>query len=279
MTESGPLVSVIIPTKNSERSISACLASINVQTYRLVEAIVVDQGSRDSTLMLAQRQGARVVEEAPSHLYEPPTRSRNAGARAADGSILLHIDSDMQLSPDLVSEIVGLLTPTEESSLGALVIHEVDEVGGYWSKCKAFERSCYWGEERIESARVVKREVFEEVGGYDESLKSGEDFDIHRRYKRECRIGFCREVVKHDLRRLTLMVTVRKKYHYGKSARSYLKKYEGSGPSIAFVEASCLAKNYKRFLRHPVIGCGSLLLKICEGIALCFGLMVARLRA
>ena len=55
------LVSIIIPSKNSERTIAGCLQSIISQSYPAVEIIVVDGSSTDLTREIAQRFGARVI--------------------------------------------------------------------------------------------------------------------------------------------------------------------------------------------------------------------------
>jgi glycosyltransferase involved in cell wall biosynthesis len=59
-----PLVSVIIPTKNSESTIDYCLRSIRGQTYTNIEVIVVDNYSRDKTEEVAQKYG-KVLSKGP----------------------------------------------------------------------------------------------------------------------------------------------------------------------------------------------------------------------
>ena len=55
-----PLVSIIIPTYNSEMTIGKCLESIRNQSYENVEIIIVDSFSGDGTAKLAERYGARI---------------------------------------------------------------------------------------------------------------------------------------------------------------------------------------------------------------------------
>src|SRR5205807_970926 len=136
--------------------------------------------------------------------------------------------------------------------LAALIVHEEDRTKGFWSKCKALERRCYWGNDNIESARAVRREIFEKVGGYDESINSGEDFDIHRRYKRVGKIGFCDNVVYHNLGSLNFRKTISKKFNYGKTAAAYFNKHqEESGQSLLSEQLKSFIKHYSSFLRHP----------------------------
>lgn len=269
-------VSIIIPTYNSAKHLKDCLESIKNQTYPNIEIIVVDQESTDETLEIAKKFGVKLVVVPKPKFYTPPSRSRNIGASNAQGGIFLHLDSDMSLSAGLVEEIVEKFE--EDSSLGALIIHELDLTKGFWSKAKALERRCYWGNDKIESARVVRKEIFEKVGGYDEKISSGEDFDIHRRYKKVAKIGFCENVLYHNLGELSLLKMLRKKFNYGKTAAAYLNKHQESGVSLLGVQLGCFIKNYHLFLQTPWVGLGAIFLKLSEFGAGGLGMMVNRFK-
>jgi arabinofuranan 3-O-arabinosyltransferase len=270
------LVSIIIPTYNAGRVLGACLESIERQSHRQVEVVVVDQESTDGTAEIARAAGASVITLPPPDFYSPPSRSRNAGAAAARGEILYHLDSDMRLTPSLLGEAVARFH--EEPDCGALIVPEHDIATGYWARCKALERRCYRGNDAIESARIVRRAVFQAVGGYDERISSGEDFDIHRRYKAVARVGWCRQVVEHDLGRLTLGRTIAKKFEYGKTASAYFVKHQSSGGSLLRAQIACYATNYRLFLRSPLVGAGAIALKLAEFGAGGLGALAARWR-
>lgn len=269
------LVSVIIPTKNSAKAIESCLKSIQNQSYKNIEIIVVDQESKDGTGKIASQFGGRVITVPRPKFYTPPSTSRNIGAKEAKGEILYHLDSDMKLSRGLIKEIVNRFS--KDSKFGALIVHEKDVVGGFWSKCKALERRCCWGNDRLESARVVKKSIFEKVGGYDINISSGEDFDIHRKYKNYGEIGFCKNVVYHNIRNLTFAKQIKKKYNYGKTAKVYFNKHQGSGFSIVNEEFGSYLKNYKLFLKDPIVGAGVIILKVCEFLAGSVGILTSSL--
>ena len=259
---SNPLVSIIIPTKNSSRTLEACLESINNQSYKNNETIIVDQESADTTRQIAAKYNATIISVPESKFYSPPTKSRNTGAKMAKGGILYHLDSDMSLSPDLLKDAVGILNSHPE--IGALIVHEEDVIDGFWSKAKALERRCYWGNDDLESARIVRRSLFEQVGGYDEGISSGEDFDIHRRYRKSAHIGFCKEVVYHYQGHLSFFRLVSKKFYYGRTARLYFAKRYGSGQSIIAKQVGCYIRHYTLFLKHPIIGASAVLLRTSE---------------
>jgi glycosyltransferase involved in cell wall biosynthesis len=88
---STPSVSFVIPTLNSARTLEPCLASIRAQDYPVAEIVIVDAGSTDGTLELAERYGVDQVVENPLQTGES---GKAVGARAARGDILAFVDSD-----------------------------------------------------------------------------------------------------------------------------------------------------------------------------------------
>jgi len=102
-----PLVSVIIPNYNYARTLGLCLASVRAQTYPRIELVVVDDGSTDASVAIAQDYGADVTVT-PTNIGAPA--ARNLGALRAHGDILFFVDSDVALAPDAVAGAVALLT-------------------------------------------------------------------------------------------------------------------------------------------------------------------------
>jgi glycosyltransferase involved in cell wall biosynthesis len=88
---STPSVSFVIPTLNSARTLEQCLASIRAQDYPDAEIVIVDAGSTDGTLELAERYGVQQVVDNPLQTGES---GKAIGARAARGEILAFVDSD-----------------------------------------------------------------------------------------------------------------------------------------------------------------------------------------
>ncbi len=265
-----PLVSIIIPTRNSERTIEICLNSISRQTYPHIEVIVVDQQSQDKTLQICKRFNTKIATINPPKIYIPPTKSRNMGSKLAKGKFLLHLDSDMELADDLVKECVNQF---ENRGFGAIVIHEADVTDGFWGRCKALERRCIVGDPYLEGARFVKSEIFRKVGGYDENLSSGEDWDIHQRYKEIAEIGVVEVVIRHHVGRIGLADQIVKKYHYGKTIKSYIKKYPKESRRQIFLR-SAYFRNWRLLMSDPVHAIGFFFMKSCEYCAAVLGLLV-----
>ena len=95
-----PLVSINIPTYNSEKTLVKCLDSVKNQTYKNVEIIVMDSYSRDNTLKISESYGAKIV------LAPTLASARKAGSDASRGDYILMLDSDQILEPDVIERCV-----------------------------------------------------------------------------------------------------------------------------------------------------------------------------
>jgi glycosyltransferase involved in cell wall biosynthesis len=93
IAEELPSISVVIPTLNSEKYLAECLASVRNQDYpaNKLELIVIDAGSRDRTLAIAQQFAVDRVLDNPLRTGEA---GKAVGVRAAGGDLVLMIDSD-----------------------------------------------------------------------------------------------------------------------------------------------------------------------------------------
>lgn len=260
-----PVVSVVIPTLDAERYLGRCLDSIATQPDG-VEVIVVDQASRDATVDVAIRGGARLITLRRPRYYTPPARSRNLGARAATGTFLLHLDADMALSRGTLSQCVALC---EDEGCVAVVLEEIDVARGFWASCKALERRAYREARALEAARFVSTRTFWEVDGYDEAIRSGEDWDIHARYLQAGRVCRVERAVVHDLGATSFFGQVGKKFAYGRSARSFLAKHGASSYAGSALRSYWAAR--RCLFSHPLLAAGTAALRVSEAIALVAG--------
>ena len=253
-----PAVSVVVPTRNSAQTLEACLHSIRAQSAESVELIVVDNHSSDSTPQIAGQLAAEVVTEGPER-----SRQRNIGARLASGRWLMFVDSDMVLPPDVISEC---LTASEHAT--AVIVPEVSVGSGFWSACKALERSCYVGDDTIEAPRFIDRNFFLQIGGFDEDLTGPEDWDLANRI-RETGAPTRRTStpIVHDEGRLTLLGTMRSKYYYGRTFRRYIRKHPSAARSQMTLLRPAYARNLQRLARQPLLAAGMMFMKSCEIVA------------
>jgi glycosyltransferase involved in cell wall biosynthesis len=109
MTANLVSVTVVIPTKNSAKTLKKCLDTLVAQTFHDFEIIVVDGNSNDGTKDIALSVGARIVDEKVDLSQERGRRAlaRNLGASEARGRILVFSDSDCSFEPTWLERLVS----------------------------------------------------------------------------------------------------------------------------------------------------------------------------
>ena len=249
-----PLVSMNVPTLNSERTIERCLKSVREQTYPNIEIIIVDNYSKDKTKEIAKRYKTTFLVRGPERSVQ-----RNYGAQFSSGEYLLFIDSDMELEPKLIEEGVRLL----ETKCDPLIIPEVTVGSTYWAKVRAFGRSLYVGSRMFEATRFVKRKVFVALGGYDENLTGPEDYDFQARLEKAgYKIGYIRSRILYHEDDLSFKGYLQKRAYYARSFKRYaLKHPERAKKQLGLVRVTVYVG---AMLENPLLGLGSVVLKGLE---------------
>jgi glycosyltransferase involved in cell wall biosynthesis len=266
VNEGNPLVSVIVPTRNSERTVEACLQSIRSQVHTPIELVVVDNQSSDHTYLIASRRADIVDVFGPER-----SAQRNRGAQLAQGDYLMFVDSDMTLAPGVVGDCLAAIQAT---GAPGVIIPETSVGDGFLARCRALERSCYVGDDAIEGARFFLREEFERVRGYDEDLAAMEDWDLSIRIAGRRRLARVDSYITHDEGRLRLGTVLAKKRYYAASSLRYWRKHRRSALGQAnLVFRPAFFRNWRRLLRHPVLTFGFLSVKALEGGAGMLGLV------
>src|SRR2546429_4024838 len=172
-----PLVSVIIPTKNSERTIRACLESVRAQTYRNFEIVVVDNFSSDSTVRIAKEYADLVLLAGPER-----TSQVKLGAANSKGDFIYKIDSDFVLEPSVLERAVRVAL--DQKAVGVVIPNLSYPKTSFWSEVRYFERLSYVGSKQIEAARFIRHDVYNAVGGHDGTLVAYEEHDLHNKVSR-----------------------------------------------------------------------------------------------
>lgn len=257
-------ISVIVTTKNEERNIVRCLESIRHQTYKEKEILVIDNNSTDKTKELAQKYTNKVYNKGPER-----SAQRNFGIAKSTGSLILILDADMELTAGLLQECVNTIKKKND----ALIIPEKFIAKGYWSKCKALEKSAYGGTDEAQAARFFKKSVLQDLGGYDEKLTGPEDIDLHKRVVRAgYTIGRVHAQIKHHDEYLSLISLIKKRWYYSQNLRTYLNKHKEEGKKEMQFIRPAFVKNWRLFAADPAHACGFILLRVLEGIAVLFAL-------
>jgi glycosyltransferase involved in cell wall biosynthesis len=172
------LVSVIVPTLNAERYLAEALDSIAAQTYTRWEVVLVDGGSTDGTLAVADRyDGVRVVAQRGRGLAD----AWNCGLDEARGELIAFLDSDDRWADDKLSRQVAAL----EADAGiACVIANVRFVLEPGSELPPGLAPAVLETDHVASmpsALLARRELFDRVGSFDTALTITPDIDWFRR--------------------------------------------------------------------------------------------------
>ncbi|HEX8844833.1 MAG TPA: glycosyltransferase [Pyrinomonadaceae bacterium] len=180
------LISIIVPAFNEEKYIGRTLGSIRQARQLLLnekgipaEVIVVNNDSTDSTAEVARSSEAQVFNE-PTHNV---AKVRNAGANRANGDILVFVDADVTVPERLLCRIHEAMS--DELCLGGAV--DTDYRPAKYS-VKVYLRMWRFVGKVAGMAQgatqFCRKDVYDSLGGYDETLYMGEDVDFYWRLKR-----------------------------------------------------------------------------------------------
>lgn len=196
-----PSISVIIPTLQEEKLLGRTLEQFTPSLRKKfnLEIIVSDGGSSDSTVAIGCDGADRVVEKKPGDAENIPI-GRNRGARAAHGDVLVFINADVLIEepekffatmlrtvddPGVAAATCNVNIYPEEERLSDWMFHNF--FNGYFWLLNLFGMGMGRGE-----CQVIRRELFEEAGGYGEAYAAGEDYELFLRLEKRGRIVFVR---------------------------------------------------------------------------------------
>ncbi len=242
-----PLVSVIVPTKNSSQFIEACLKSIKEQTYKNIEIIVVDNSSTDDTQIIAKKYTELVFTKGPERSAQV-----NYGVEKSKGEFVYKVDSDFTLDPKVVEECVL----EANKGFDAIIVHNSPDVTVSWiAKIRKFEVDMYKYDITHSSARFVKKEVYQKIGGFNEKITAGEDYDFQNKLNRQgYKTGFIVAEALHHGEPKYFWPHMMKYFAYGRDFVNYKAENEEESKEQLSLGRSVYFKNWKNFLKHPILG-------------------------
>ncbi|HLX11628.1 MAG TPA: glycosyltransferase [Bacteroidota bacterium] len=182
-----PLVSIIIPVKNGEQTIAACLRAIKRSYYKNYEVIVVDDHSTDATAEIVRQYSVRLLN---AENGTGPNFARNLGASQAQGEVLIFIDSDIVVRRET---ILGIVEDLEDETVDAVVgiytarhRHEtlVSQYKNLWVRY-SYIKSPAAIDWLFGAISGIKREAFQNLGGFNSEFQAkygGEDLELGKRF-------------------------------------------------------------------------------------------------
>lgn len=179
-----PLISVIIPVYNAERTIQETVKSVLKQSFSDFELIAINDGSTDSTLdILSQITDQRI--KVYSYPNAGPNHSRNRGLSHASGKYVSFIDADDLWTADKLEAQLRAIEQNPEAAVAYSWTNCIDESGNFLRRGGYFSWS---GDvyarlllnDFIESGSnpLILKQAITEVGNFDESMPAAQDWDM-----------------------------------------------------------------------------------------------------
>jgi succinoglycan biosynthesis protein ExoA len=239
----GPFISVVVPVRNEESSLAGTLRQLLHQDYdpRRFEVLVADGESTDRTREVV----AELQQDYPNlHLLDNPGRwssaGRNAGIRAARGDLVIVVDGHCELdNPDYLADLADAFARSGAECVGrpqpldvtgasplqrAVALARASRLGHHPDSHIYSDREGFVPPESV--AVAYRREVFDEVGLFDEAFDACEDVEFNRRLARAgMRCFFTPRVAVHYRPRTSLPGLFRQMVRYGRGRVRLLRKH------------------------------------------------------
>jgi glycosyltransferase involved in cell wall biosynthesis len=212
-----PLVSVVIPTFNRKHIVGKAIESAINQTYKHIEIIVVDDGSSDGSAEFIAGYGSAV-----KYIFKENggvSSARNLGIRKSIGEFVAFLDSDDVWLPDKLEKQIHFFEKNPDFGMVLCDCYYMDSSSKISER--SMRRNClprdghilndvFMSPSLIPSSVLVKKAVLDDIGCFDEDMKTAEDLDLHLKIAVNYKIGLISEplfnyMVGHDgLSKLTI---------------------------------------------------------------------------
>jgi succinoglycan biosynthesis protein ExoA len=250
-TTARPLVSVVLPIRNEAQTIRECLDAVLAQDYGRdhLEIIVAEGGSTDETRAILAEYAARGELRVVDNPRGIVPAGLNRAIAAARGEYIVRVDGHTFLAPDYISTCVATLAATGAANVGgpqkpeartllgslvALVTSSPFGIGDskfHYSDTPQWVDTVYLG--------AWPRSLFEQIGGFDESLVRNQDYEFNYRTRRAGR-------------RIWYNPRIRSVYRPRESLRAFIRQYFQYGQWKAIVIRRHPASTRWRHLVAPV---------------------------
>jgi cellulose synthase/poly-beta-1,6-N-acetylglucosamine synthase-like glycosyltransferase len=162
---------VIIPAYNASRTLGRCLESLSGQDQAPWQIVLVDDASTDDTVSIARQAGAEVVS---CESQQGPARARNLGVEATTGDVILFLDADVTVPPDLISRVCEIFEGDDTLAAVQTIYSPVCPSDNAVTRYQNFYY--YYAVTRHKMEWVacigtwctaIRKSVFQEVGGFN----------------------------------------------------------------------------------------------------------------
>ena len=214
-----PKVSIIVAALNSEQTIGECLTSIFELDYPkgFLEVIVVDGGSRDSTVKIAEKYPAKVVS---TPLNAPA--AYNYAMKNISNEVLGFVDADAKVETGWLRKLVGHLSDQKVAGVSGGI--ETWNAENPWARSIGYDLKNRYARVGKYVGRIatmnllLKKSVVEEAGGFDENMPAQYDTDLgFRMSAKGYKIAYEPSAKCYHFNRSTVRAYFRQQLQYGKN--------------------------------------------------------------
>lgn len=184
-------VSIIMPTYNRASIIKRAINSVLNQSFSNYELIICDDGSTDGTEKLLKKDYARYFESGKfiylRQEHGGVSKARNTSLKRSSGDFIAYLDTDNYWESEFLERMVGLFQDNPEYNLAysSLQVHNLVENRHYILSNDYNRDNILKGNILDLNSFMHSREVYEELGGFDESLVRLVDWDLVLRYTKD----------------------------------------------------------------------------------------------
>lgn len=205
------ILSIIIPTHNSQNTIQTTLLSINNSDFRYfknIEVIIIDDKSKDRSLRKIKEIQSVLKYKLtvyPLRKNYGPAKARNFGVKKSKGDYILFLDSDVELSKSTLRYAFEFAKEKQVKAFTG-IWHYRQKTNKFFPNFKAMRDWVYWFIEREKYARYylfstriagIEKKLFQKIGGFDEDFPQPtvEDIELTYRIEKEAKIRFSPELM------------------------------------------------------------------------------------
>lgn len=243
--DSFPFVEIVIPTKNSEKTLEKCLSSLSDQTYPedKYRVIIIDDSTDKTKTVISSFQEFLNIKVLNAELG--PSDKRNLGVNLSSGPYIAFIDSDCSADKNWLMKAVEYLQDKSVGAVGGPNLTPPDD--GLMAKCSGHILASFFGTGILGQSRwtskgktriaeknelilcnvVVRKEVFQKAGGLDSSLYPGEEINLFSKFSEMgFKLLYSPEMVVYHKRRPLFRPHLKQIFGYGKGRGQAIRKRE-----------------------------------------------------
>ena len=263
-----PTVSVIVPTYDAEATIDECVRSLLELRYppAKLELVVVDNGSRDGTVRALEQYGQRIAFL--GERKRGAAAARNAGLRVANADVVAFTDADCTVESDWLRHLVGPLADPGVGIAGGAIraAPQANEIERFGEEIHDHRRAIeeFRPPYAVTGSWASRRQVLQELGGFDERFLRGQDVDLsYRAIQAGYRLTFVAEAIVYHRNEDTLAGLFREGFVHGfhgvqarKRHEAFLRRYgHGRGGRPHYTEIGARLLDWARGRDAPRARC------------------------